>query len=77
MPSDLLLIPQPLHRTVRRDRPLCNLSVLWLSQSMKIEMLSIHNNGDPADDGVHVACALECLDQLCATFGAADGAQWP
>ena len=34
----------------------------------------IHNNGDPADDGVHVACALECLDQLCATFGAADGA---
>ena len=35
----------------------------------------IHNNGDPADDGVHVACALECLDQLCAAFGAADGAQ--
>src|SRR3954463_11263158 len=32
----------------------------------------IHNNGDPANDGVHVACALQCLNDLCATFGAAD-----
>ena len=35
----------------------------------------IHNNGDPADDAVHVACALECLDQLRAAFGTGDGAQ--
>ena len=35
----------------------------------------IDENGDPADDGVHIACTLKCLNGLRTSFRAADGSK--